>query len=219
MAAVRNGVGRETAHEAIKEHAVGRGAGRCARGRPRTTCFARLAADARLGLDRGPAGRAGRRADRLHRRRRRPGPGCRPPDRGRRGEHPAAAAYSPGAILCETPLLGPCATRWVAQESGHDPATPPPFDLGCRLRAGRRATDRSRRSDRPSGCWVEYSSVAGDVHHNRRRGALRALVTINGAPSRRPTATSLGTTTPLRARTSTSSRRRTAAVATSGSAP
>ncbi len=37
MAAVRNGVGREAAHEAIKEHAVGVGARRCARARPRTT--------------------------------------------------------------------------------------------------------------------------------------------------------------------------------------
>ena len=52
MAAVRAGVGRETAHEVIKTHAVAvaldmrRGTG------PPTTCFDRLAADGRLGLDR-----------------------------------------------------------------------------------------------------------------------------------------------------------------------
>ncbi len=52
MAAVRGGVGRETAHEAIKEHAVGGGAGACARGAAANDLFDRLAADPRLGLSR-----------------------------------------------------------------------------------------------------------------------------------------------------------------------
>ena len=38
MAAVRNGVGREAAHEAIKEHAVGVALDMRARARPTTTC-------------------------------------------------------------------------------------------------------------------------------------------------------------------------------------
>ena len=49
MAAVRNGVGRETAHEAIKEAAVGV-AVEMRRGAARNDVFDRLAADPRLGL-------------------------------------------------------------------------------------------------------------------------------------------------------------------------
>ena len=77
MAAVRNGVGRETAHEAIKEAAVGvalemrQGAGRERRARP-----ARRRRAARA--DRGPAGLTGRRAHLVHRRRRGAGAGGHP---------------------------------------------------------------------------------------------------------------------------------------------
>ena len=49
MAAVRNGVGRESAHEAIKEAAVG-AALDMRRGRADNDVFERLAADDRLGL-------------------------------------------------------------------------------------------------------------------------------------------------------------------------
>ena len=49
MAAVRNGVGRESAHEAIKEAAVGVALD-MRRGQAENDVFARLAADARLGL-------------------------------------------------------------------------------------------------------------------------------------------------------------------------
>jgi adenylosuccinate lyase len=49
MAAVRNGVGRESAHEAIKEAAVG-AALDMRRGQADNDVFARLAADRRLGL-------------------------------------------------------------------------------------------------------------------------------------------------------------------------
>jgi adenylosuccinate lyase len=52
MAAVRSGVGREAAHEAIKEHAVAV-ALEMRRGRAHNDLFDRLAADPRLGLDRG----------------------------------------------------------------------------------------------------------------------------------------------------------------------
>ena len=51
MAAVRNGVGREEAHEAIKEHAVAV-ALEMRQGRADNDLFERLAADARLGLSR-----------------------------------------------------------------------------------------------------------------------------------------------------------------------
>ncbi|MDO4716450.1 MAG: adenylosuccinate lyase, partial [Propionibacteriaceae bacterium] len=51
MAAVRKGVGREAAHEAIKEHAVAVALD-MRRGNPSNDLFARLAADERLGLSR-----------------------------------------------------------------------------------------------------------------------------------------------------------------------
>ena len=50
MAAVRAGVGRETAHEAIKDAAVGVALD-MRRGQAENDVFARLAADPRLGLD------------------------------------------------------------------------------------------------------------------------------------------------------------------------
>jgi adenylosuccinate lyase len=50
MAAVRRGVGRETAHEAIKEHAVAVALEMRERGLVRNDLLDRLAADARLGL-------------------------------------------------------------------------------------------------------------------------------------------------------------------------
>ncbi|MGH3361780.1 MAG: lyase family protein, partial [Nocardioides sp.] len=49
MAAVRNGVGRETAHEAIKEAAVGTALD-MRKGQPENDVLARLSADTRLGL-------------------------------------------------------------------------------------------------------------------------------------------------------------------------
>ncbi len=52
MAAVRRGVGRETAHEAIKEHAVGVALEMREKGTDRNELFDRLAADSRLGLSR-----------------------------------------------------------------------------------------------------------------------------------------------------------------------
>jgi adenylosuccinate lyase len=52
MAAVRAGVGRETAHEAIKEHAVAVALALREEGAEANDLFDRLAADDRLGLDR-----------------------------------------------------------------------------------------------------------------------------------------------------------------------
>jgi adenylosuccinate lyase len=98
MAAVRAGVGREAAHEAIKEHAVAI-ALEMRKGRADNDLFDRLAGDARLGLDRAAiralvrepieftgAARSQtaavvRRVEQVVAR------------------HPAAASYTPGAIL------------------------------------------------------------------------------------------------------------------------
>ena len=52
MAAVRSGVGREQAHEAIKEHAVAVARGAARAGAERNDLFDRLAGDPRLGLSR-----------------------------------------------------------------------------------------------------------------------------------------------------------------------
>ena len=52
MAAVKNGVGRETAHEVIKEHAVAVALEMREKGSDRNDLFDRLAADERLGLTR-----------------------------------------------------------------------------------------------------------------------------------------------------------------------
>ena len=73
MAAVRDGVGREQAHEAIKEHAVAVALAMREQGSDGNDLFDRLAADPRLGLTRGRARRPGRRPVVVHRRRRRPG--------------------------------------------------------------------------------------------------------------------------------------------------
>ena len=52
IAAVKNGVGRETAHEAIKEHAVAVALEMREKGIEHNDLFDRLAADPRLGLTR-----------------------------------------------------------------------------------------------------------------------------------------------------------------------
>ena len=57
LAAVRAGVGRETAHEAIKEHAVAVALSMREQGTTDNDLLDRLATDARLGLDRNTLGR------------------------------------------------------------------------------------------------------------------------------------------------------------------
>ncbi|MBV1852072.1 adenylosuccinate lyase [Catellatospora tritici] len=99
VGAVKKGVGRETAHEAIKEHAVGVALAMRERGQADNDLFDRLAADARLGLTRAEidtlvADRAAfvgaasaqvaavvAQVEKIA------------------AQHPAAAAYTPGAIL------------------------------------------------------------------------------------------------------------------------
>ena len=76
MAAVRNGVGREAAHEAIKEAAVGTALA-MRQGQADNDVFAKLAADERLGLTAEQLEQPRRRPDHLHRCRRRPDPGGR----------------------------------------------------------------------------------------------------------------------------------------------
>ena len=93
MAAVRAGVGRETAHEVIKEHAVAVALAMREKGQAENDLLARLAADERLpaftlpdplaftGAARDQVAAVIRRVDAIV------------------AEHPEAAAYTPGAIL------------------------------------------------------------------------------------------------------------------------
>ena len=98
MAAVRNGVGRESAHEAIKEAAVGTALD-MRRGQAENDVFARLAADQRLGLTAEqlaglvaePISFTGAAVDQVQTVVRRVAEVAE--------RHPAAAAYAPGAIL------------------------------------------------------------------------------------------------------------------------
>jgi len=98
MAAVRAGIGRETAHEAIKEHAVAV-ALEMRQGRTDNDLLARLAADPRLGLDAAAVdalvaepiaftGAARAQVQQV----------CRQVEE-LAARHPEAAAYAPGAIL------------------------------------------------------------------------------------------------------------------------
>ena len=98
MAAVRAGVGRETAHEVIKTHAVAVALD-MRRGQATNDLFDRLAADGRLGLDRAalealvaePIEFTGAARDQV----------ARVVDRVEviAAQHPGAATYTPGAIL------------------------------------------------------------------------------------------------------------------------
>ncbi len=98
MAAVRNGVGRESAHEAIKEAAVGTALD-MRKGRAENDVFVRLAADERLGLTADqlatlvaePITFTGAAVDQVQTVVRRVADVT--------AKHPEAAAYSPGAIL------------------------------------------------------------------------------------------------------------------------
>ncbi len=98
MAAVRNGVGREAAHEAIKEHAV-TVALALREGASGNYLFERLAADPRLGLDleqvraavRDPLELTGSARDQVDRLAARVAELA--------AAHPEAAAYTPGAVL------------------------------------------------------------------------------------------------------------------------
>ncbi len=99
MAGVRAGVGRETAHAAIKEHAVGVALAMREEGLAENDLLARLAADPRLGLDPGaldalladPISFTGAAREQVAR------VGARVAALVER--HPEAAAYAPGAIL------------------------------------------------------------------------------------------------------------------------
>ncbi len=99
MAAVRAGVGRETAHEVISEHAVGVALAMREKGQPGNDLIARLAADERLALPPGtldgllddPLRFTGAAAAQV-------GAVVAAVDR-IVAEHPEAAGYTPGAIL------------------------------------------------------------------------------------------------------------------------
>ena len=120
MAAVRAGVGREAAHEAIKDNAVAVALELREKGTDRNDLLDRLAADSRLGPVRGAARRRARRPDHLHRRRARPGRRRR-----RRGRGRLCAASPPPPTTSrrrscsramaedEELLAGPRLPRWL----------------------------------------------------------------------------------------------------------
>ena len=81
MAAVRAGVGRETAHEVIKEHAVAVALAMREKGQVDNDLLDRLAADERLPLDRADAGSAAGGSVVVHRAGRTTDRGGDPPDR------------------------------------------------------------------------------------------------------------------------------------------
>ncbi len=99
MAAVRTGVGRETAHEVIKEHAVAVALQMRESGAQSNDLFDRLAADSRLGLSRStldallaePITFTGAARDQVARVVARVGAVA--------AQHPAASTYAPGVIL------------------------------------------------------------------------------------------------------------------------
>ncbi|MGD9531196.1 MAG: adenylosuccinate lyase, partial [Pseudonocardia sp.] len=99
MAAVRAGVGRETAHEVIKEHAVGVALAMREKGQAENDLVGRLAADERLGLSAGaldglladPLAFTGAAVSQVR-------AVCARVD-AIVTRHPEAAAYAPGAIL------------------------------------------------------------------------------------------------------------------------
>ena len=99
MAAVRHGVGRETAHEAVKEHAVAVALALREQGAQSNDLFERLAADPRLGLTEDdlatlvadPLSFTGAAAAQVA--------AVVAQVETVADQHPAAAAYAPGAIL------------------------------------------------------------------------------------------------------------------------
>ena len=163
MAAVRNGVGREAAHEAIKEHAVAV-ALEMRQGRADNDLFDRLAADPRLGLDRAAiaalvrepiefTGAARSQTQAVVRRVEARG---RPPPR-RRGVHPrrdpltlASAAEQPVQLGLEPRDVRP----WSRSSSGRRSTTIVPpgssLQLGRRPRSCRRSAGAARPPCRPA---------------------------------------------------------------------
>ena len=119
MAAVRAGVGREQAHEAIKENAVAVALEMREKGTDRNDLFERLAADSRLGLSARRAGRPAGRAAGLHR--------CRPrPGRRGAGASTPSLATDPSAaeLPTRTDPLGP--RPWRRSSSSPRASTPTP---------------------------------------------------------------------------------------------
>jgi adenylosuccinate lyase len=99
MHAVRHGVGRESAHEAIREHAVAVALAMREQGAERNDLLERLARDSRLGLSReqiatavqSPLGFTGAAVDQVD--------AVVAQVARVVGKHPEAAAYRPGDIL------------------------------------------------------------------------------------------------------------------------
>ena len=114
MAAVRNGVGRETAYEAIKQHAVAVALEMREKGAADNDLFARLAADERLGLSEDDLASLVASPDRLHGRGGQPGARRRRAGRAADRRQPAGRGVQPrvdplaGASGGYSPTLNGC---------------------------------------------------------------------------------------------------------------
>ena len=104
MAAVRAGVGREQAHEAIKEHAVAVALAMREQGAATNDLFDRLAADPRLGLSRAELDALVADPAVVHRRGRRAGGGGRRAGRGGRRPAPPRPRPTPPPRSSESPM-------------------------------------------------------------------------------------------------------------------
>ena len=132
LAAVRQGVGRETAHEAIKEHAVAVALEMREKGAAENDLFARLAADDRLELS------AGRPAQPWWRSRS-PAQWCTVDQvdavvvRVERlvADNPAAAAYRPAAILFDRPAESAPTLATRQDRSNDESSQTPGHRLDC----------------------------------------------------------------------------------------
>ena len=160
VASVRRGVGREVAHEVIKEHAVAVALEMREKGAADNDLLARLAADDRLRLSAEGPGRLGGRAADLHRCGRRPGGRRTRPDRELVADNPEAAATDPAPSSEASRGLGlrvsaqPDATREAVHllrpaDRDRDPAGPVSC-LGDRRPRRRRRT----RPDAPVSTYV-----------------------------------------------------------------
>ena len=165
MAAVRNGVGREAAHEAIKEAAVGTALAMRA-GQADNDVFAKLAADERLGPDPRADRRARRRPDRVHRRCRGPDPRGRRPGRGPRGRPPRRSG-----VL-----------------AGRDPLTEPRPPLAGVVRLSLNLSGRARADSQRSPVSRGSGAAAASQSPSRqeRTAAAKASVRTASAASRAP---------------------------------
>ena len=157
MAAVRAGVGREQAHEAIKEHAVAVALACASRARRTTTCSTGWPPTRGSGCP-APSWTRWSPTRGLHRRGRRPGGGGRRAGRGRRRRHPEPPrTYAPAP----DPLAAPPRTRFLGDHAAVRSPT-------CMISGDHRGADLRVRSRSHVPWLISASDHAGPVGHLAR---------------------------------------------------